>query len=165
MMRFLLSAALAVALLTGSAEADSPASATHGAGTPTIWACATHDTTFGTEVTKYRVDTDKLVDLSDIEFWLKLRSEIAPVSDDLRREIEQRSTYRILKDTSVGLIAVQGGAELLGGDHPSVSASVIMIDKKTGGFRSLILSEERLDRFGQPQSDTDDRGKCTVVTP
>jgi hypothetical protein len=69
------------------------------------------------------------------------------------------------------MASVSGEAKLLdeagtfGHPHPSVEASVIMIDKKTGGFRKLILSEERFDGFGKPQPDMDYRGQCTVVTP
>jgi hypothetical protein len=111
-MKKVLIAVRAAALLTGSGKADGAPSAMHGVAAPTLRACATHDTTFGPKVTKYRVDKDKLVDLSDLETWIKLRSEVAPISDDLRREIERRSTYRIVEDTSVGLVAIQADAEL-----------------------------------------------------
>jgi hypothetical protein len=164
-MRKVLIAATAVALLTGAAKADGPSSTVHGAAAPTLWACATHSTAYGTQVTKYRVEKDKLVNLSDIELLLGSRHQDgSPASDDLRQTVERQATYRILEDTSVGLIAIQAGAEL-SDNLPSVSAAVIMIDKKTGGFRSLIFAEERFDRFAQPKSDMDERGQCTIVAP
>jgi hypothetical protein len=130
-----------------------------GAWADTLWVCAANDSNSAAPVTKYRLDGDKIYDLTAIEFWI---SSIKPVDDDQREKIEADNTLHVVEDTAIGLVAMQGEAKLYG-DYRSVSASIIMLNKVTGGFRRLSLEEQLADQYGQPTKDMAERGQCTLV--
>jgi hypothetical protein len=146
-----------LALLVISADRTTAASA------EPMWVCATTDPVLGTQIEKYGIENGVLYNLSAEEILgVKGAEADQPDGKALNDTIMEVFKYRILEDNSVGLIAVQAEAKSYNNGN-SVSADVLMIDKRTGGFRQLAFSQQLADINGKPNTDFAVRGECTFI--
>jgi len=86
----------------------------------------------------------------------------AALPDKGRADISQEPKYQVIKNEQNGLIAISSEIGDDSQKRRQLSVNVIMIDKKTGSFRDVSLSQIEYGA-DHPTTDYSARGACTVV--
>jgi hypothetical protein len=128
-----------------------------------MWVCAISDPVLGAQMEKFSIENGFIYDLTAVDILGAKGAEAdRPDGKALNETLKESSKYRILEDNSVGLVAAGAEAKSYGSGN-SVFVEVLMIDKRTGGFRQMSFSQQLTDPNGKQKSDRAVRGECTLI--